>query len=91
MTAQQAEKESSSTFQLKFSWPPSISRNKCIIFVSYICIVVFHLGTIDVPREGCDVEAEPKDGEWWTCLEDGRMDPDVHDRRKMLVEQFSSI
>ena len=38
MTAQQAEKESSSTFQLKFSWLPSISRNKCIIFVSYICI-----------------------------------------------------
>ena len=38
MTAQQAEKESSSTFQLKFSWHPSISRNKCIIFVSYICI-----------------------------------------------------
>ena len=38
MTAQQAEKESSSTLQLEFSWPPSISRNKCIIFVSYICI-----------------------------------------------------
>ena len=90
MTAQQAEKESSSTFQLEFSSPPSISRNKCIIFVSYICIVVFHLGTIDVPREGCDVEAEAEDGEWWTRLEDGRMDPDVHDRRKMLVEQFFS-
>ena len=45
---------------------------------SYICIVTFHLGTIDVPREGCDVEAEPEDGEWWTRLEDGRMDPDVH-------------
>ena len=57
---------------------------------SYICIVAFHLGTIDVPREECDVGTEPEDGEWWTCLEDGRMDPDVHDRRKMLVEQFSS-
>ena len=67
-----------------------MSRNKCIIFVSYICIVAFHLGTIAVPREGCDVEVEPGDGEWWTRLEDGRMDPDVHDRRKMLVEQFSS-
>ena len=53
-------------------------------------MVAIHLGTIDVPREGCDVEAEPEDGEWWTCLEDGRMDPDVHDRRKLLVEQFSS-
>ena len=90
MTAQQAEKESSSTFQLKFSWPPSISRNKCIIFVSYICIVAFHLGMIDVPREGCDVEAEPEDGEWRTRLEDGRMDPDVHDWRKMLAEQLFS-
>ena len=56
---------------------------------SYICIVAFYLGTIDVPREGCDVEAEPEDGEWLTRLEDGRMDPDVHDRRKMLAEQLS--
>ena len=47
---------------------------------SYICIVVFHLDTIDVPREGCDVEAEPGDGEWWIHLEDGRMDSDVHDQ-----------
>ena len=31
----------------------------------------------------------PEDGEWWTRLEDGRMDPDVHDRRKMLAEQIS--
>jgi len=46
---------------------------------SYICIVAFHLGTIDVPREGCDIEAEPEDGEWWAHLEDGWMDPDVHD------------
>jgi len=57
---------------------------------SYICIVSFHLGMIDVPREGCEVEAELEDGELWTRLEDGRMDPDVHDRRKLLVEQFSS-
>ena len=57
---------------------------------SYICIVAFHLGMIDVPREGCEVEAELEDGELWTRLEDGRMDPDVHDRRKLLIEQFSS-
>ena len=63
MTAQQAEKESSSTFQLEFSWPPSISRNKCIIFVSYICIVAFHLGTIEEPREWRDDGVEPEDGE----------------------------
>ena len=41
---------------------------------SYICIVAFHLDTIDEPREGCDVGAEPEDGEWWTRLEDGWMD-----------------
>ena len=29
---------------------------------SYICTAAFHLGTIDVQREGCDVEAEPEDG-----------------------------
>ena len=55
---------------------------------SYICIVAFHLGTIDKSREGCDVGAEPEDGEWWTRIEDGRTDPDVHDRRKMLTEQY---
>ena len=57
---------------------------------SYICIVAFHLGTINEPREGRDVEAEPEDGEWWTRLEDGWMDPDVHGRRKMLAEQSHS-
>jgi len=57
---------------------------------SYKCIVAFHLVTIDVPREECDVGTEPEDGEWWTHLEDGRMDPDVHDRRKMLAEQLFS-
>ena len=67
-----------------------MSRNESIIFVSYIYIVAFHLGTIDEPREGCDVGAEPEDGEWWTRLEDGRMDLDVHDRRKMLAEKLSS-
>ena len=57
---------------------------------SYICIAAFHLGTIDEPREGCDIEAKSEDGEWWTHLEDGWMDPDVHDRRKMLAERLSS-
>ena len=57
---------------------------------SYICIAAFHLGTIDEPCEGCDIEAEPEDGEWWTHLEDGWMDPDVHDRRQMLAKRVSS-
>ena len=55
---------------------------------SYICIVAFHVGTIEEPREWRDVGVEPEDCEWWTHLEDGRMDPDVHDRRKMLAEQI---
>ena len=57
---------------------------------SYICIVAFHLGTIDESREGRDVGVKPEDGEWWTRLEDGWMDPDVHGRRKMLAEHLSS-
>ena len=57
---------------------------------SYICIVAFHLDTIDEPREGCDVGAEAEDGEWWAHLEDGRMDPDVHNQRKILSERLSS-
>ena len=57
---------------------------------SYICIAAFHLGMIDGPREGCDVGAEPEDGEWQTRLEDGWMDPDVHDQRKMLAEYWFS-
>ena len=61
----------------------------CTSMQSYICIVAFHLDTIDEPREGCDVGAKAEDGEWWAHLEDGRMDPDVHDRRKMLAEQLS--
>ena len=31
-----------------------------------------HLGTLDEPREGRDVVAEPKDGVWWTYPEGGR-------------------
>ena len=46
---------------------------------SYICIVAFHLGTIDESCEGRDVGVKPEDGEWWAHLEDGWMDPDVND------------
>ena len=67
-----------------------LCQKKSIIFVSYICIVAFHLGTIEEPREWRDIGDEPEDDEWWTCLEDGRMDSDVHDQRKMLAEQLFS-
>ena len=67
-----------------------ITLARCTFMNSYICIVASHLGTIDEPREGRDVGAEPADGEWWTHLEAGRMDPDVHDQKKTLVKQVSS-
>ena len=38
---------------------------------SCICIVASHLGTLDAPREGRDVGAEPEDAVWWTYPEDG--------------------
>ena len=68
------------------------NNNICIVeqletVHSYICIVAFHLGTIDESREGRDIGVKPEDGEWWTHPEDGRMDPDVHDRRKMFAER----
>ena len=44
---------------------------------------------IDESREGRDVGVKPEDGEWWTHPEDGWMDPDGHDRKKMLAEQLS--
>ena len=37
----------------------------------------YHLGMLNVPREGCDDGAEPEDGVWWTYPEDGRA-PRVH-------------
>ena len=58
--------------QTHFRWTTTLSwrkNNKTKIakqlgtLHSYICIVTFHLGTIDVPREGCDVEAEAGPGE----------------------------
>ena len=63
---------------------------RCTFMNSYICIVAPHLCTIDEPREGRDVGAEPADGEWWTHLEAVRMDPDVHDQKKTLVMRVSS-
>ena len=30
-----------------------------------------HLGTLDEPREGCEVGTEPEDGVWWTYPKDG--------------------
>jgi len=54
------------------------------------CIVASHLGTIGEPCEGRAVGAEPEDDVWWTYPEDGRMDPDVPDRRPMLAKRVSS-
>jgi len=46
MTAQLDEKESSGTLQLEFGWSSSMSKNKYIIFVSYICI---HIEPTNLP------------------------------------------
>jgi len=36
------------------------------------------------------VGAEPEDDVWWTYPEDGWMDLDVHDRKRVLVKRVSS-
>ena len=38
---------------------------------SYICIIAPHLGTIDEPREGCDIGTEHEDV-WWTYPEEAK-------------------
>ena len=59
---------------------------------SCACIVASHLGTLDARRVELKdkVRAEPEDGVLWTYLEDGRMDPDVHDQRKLLAKRVQS-
>jgi hypothetical protein len=54
-----------------------------------ICIVAYHIGTLDARRVD-DVGAEPEDDVWLTYPEDGWMDPDVPDRRQVLVKGVSS-
>jgi hypothetical protein len=43
-----------------------------LFFILMHLHLVSHLGTLDEPREGCDVGAKPKDGVWWTYPEDER-------------------
>ena len=59
MTAQQDEKESSSALQLEFGCSPSMSRNKCIIFVSYICI---HIEPTNLPDKTYKLVSEAEAG-----------------------------
>ena len=42
------------------------------VTILHIHALASHLGTLDEPRKGCDVGAEPEDGVWWTYLEGGR-------------------
>jgi len=62
----------------------------CTSMHSYICIVASHLGTIDEPYEGCATGAEPEDDVGGHIPNDGWMEPDVHDQRKMLAKRVSS-
>ena len=59
---------------------------------SCTCIIASHLSTLDARRVELKdkVGAEPEDNVWLTYPEDGWMDPDVHDRRKMLAKRVSS-
>ena len=59
---------------------------------SCICIVAYHIGTLDARRVELKdkVGAEPEDDVWWTYPEDGRMDLDVHDRKRVLIKRVSS-
>ena len=42
-------------------------------FITFIHMhLASHLGALNEPREGRDVEAEPEDGVRWTYPEDGR-------------------
>ena len=43
-----------------------------LFFIFMHLHIASHLGTLDAPREGCDVGAEPKDGVWWTYPQGGR-------------------
>ena len=43
------------------------------ITILHIHALASHLGTLDEPREGRDVGAEPEDGVWWTYPEEGRI------------------
>ena len=46
--------------------------NASHIIILHIHALASHVGTLDEPREGCDVGAEPEDSVWWTYPEDGR-------------------
>jgi len=59
---------------------------------SYISIVASHLGTLKARRVELKdkVGAESEDDVWWTYPEDGRMDLNVHDRKRVLIKRVSS-
>ena len=64
----------------------------CIVHAfihQYFCISFRYARCTMCGHETRDDGTESQDDEWWMHLEDGRMDPDVHDRRKMLAEQLS--
>ena len=47
-------------------------RLMVLFFIFMHLYTASHLGTLDAPREGCDVGAESEDGVWWTYPEGGR-------------------
>ena len=58
--------------------------------IPHIHALASHLGTLDAPREGCDVGAKPEDGVGRTYPEDGRttqvLRPEISPRQCKLTE-----
>ena len=49
-----------------------VMRLMVLFFIFMHLYIASHLGTLDAPREGCDVGAKPEDLVWWIYPEDGR-------------------
>ena len=58
------------------------------ITILHIHALESHLGTLDEPREGHDVRAEPEDGVWWTYPEGGRTGQELG--QEILAKRVSS-
>ena len=65
-------------------------RLMVLFFIFMHLYIASHLGTLDAPREGCDVGAKPEDLVWWIYPEDGRtkqvLGPEMSPGRCKLTE-----
>ena len=65
----------------------------CVVFLKFMhlhrCMSFRYARRTTHGRATQDFGAKLEDGEWWIHLEDGWMDPDVHDRRQILAKRVS--